>query len=197
MNPSGSAPVQVADIADLISRTAVLMEQFDRRCGVIEQRLHAQSDELQQLGQQLPAIVRQSAEHSLHAIPGLLLDRLGGELERPAQDYRQRLHDAGVEAETAARRLAGQLAAWQRLQRMLLWKTLAATATCLALLLAGGSWLAIHYTAAIRHHPSNAEWLEAYRRADVTLCDRRLCANVEPRGKRYGSHGQYLPIKLR
>jgi hypothetical protein len=39
--------------------------------------------------------------------------------------------------------------------------------------------------------------LQAYNRADVTLCGGRLCANVETRGRRYGERGQYVPVAPR
>lgn len=197
MSATTPGPMQPAEVAGLISKTAVLMEQFDRRCGEIEQRLLTHSGELERLSQQVPAIVRQSADGSLHALPGLVMDRLGGGLERPVQDYQQRLHRAGGELETAALKLGGQIERLQRLHRLLLWKTVAAVAVCLALLLAGGAWLSLHYTGVIEQNRLSAELLQAYNRADVTLCDGRLCANVETRGKRYGERGQYAPVAPR
>lgn len=194
---SAPAPMQTAEVAGLISKTAVLMEQFDRRCGEIEQRLRTHSSELERLSQQVPAIVRQSADGSLHTLPGLVLDKLGGGLERPVQDYQQRLRHAGSEVESAARQLTEQLGQLRRLHRLLLWKVVGAAAACLALLLAGGTWLSLHYAGVIERNQLSAELLQAYNRADVTLCDGRLCANVDGHGKRYGERGQYLPVAPR
>lgn len=197
MSTSPTLPMQPADVAGLISKTAVLMEQFDRRCGEIEQRLRTHSGELERLSQQVPAIVRQSADGSLHALPTLVLDKLGSGLDRSMHDYQQRLKNAGVEVETATGQLADQIARLQRLHRLLLWKTVGAVGACLALLLAGGVWLSMHYTEVIRSNQLSAELLQAYNRADVTLCGRQLCARVDSRGQRYGTHGQYLPVAPR
>lgn len=197
MSASAPGPVQTAEVASLISKTAVLMEQFDRRCGEIEQRLRTHSGELERLSQQVPAIVRQSADGSLHALPGLVMDRLGGGLERPVQDYQKRLNRAGGELEAAAHKLGGQIERLQHLHRLLLWKTVAAVAACLGLLLAGGAWLSLHYAGVIEQNRLSAELLQAYNRADVTLCDGRLCAHIEAKGRRYGERGQYVPVAPR
>lgn len=185
------------EVVALISKTAVLMEQFDRRCGDIEQRLRAHSNELERLSQKVPAIVRQSADGSLHALPGLVMDKLGGSLDRPMQDYQQRLQQAGNNVEAATRGLAREIAQLRHLHRMLLWKAIGAVSCCLLLLLAGGAWLSLHYAQVIRRNQLSAELLQAYNRSDVTLCEGRLCARVEPRGRRYGQHGQYVPVAPR
>jgi hypothetical protein len=179
----------------LISKTAALMEQFDRRCGDIDGRLQTLAAELERATRQVPAIVRQSADGSLATLPALVMDRMGGGLERPVHDYQQRVRTAGTEIEAAALRLSGQIGRLERLHRLLLWKTVGAVAACLALLLVGGAWLSVHYTRVIRDNQLSAELLRAYNGADVTLCDRgRLCANVDARGHRYGERGQYLPV---
>ena len=197
MSTSSPTPMQTAEVAGLISKTAVLMEQFDRRCGDIEQRLRMHSNELERLSQKVPAIVRQSADGSLHILAGLVMDKLGDSLDRPVQDYRQRLQQAGNEIEAAVRGLAGEVARLQRWHRLLLWKAIGAVSCCLLLLLAGGAWLSLHYTQVIRHNQLSAELLQAYNRADVTLCEGRLCAHVEANGKRYGEHGRYAPVAPR
>lgn len=33
--------------------------------------------------------------------------------------------------------------------------------------------------------------------ADLVRCDGGSCANVDTKGKRYGIHGEYVPIKQR
>lgn len=182
----------------LIGKSAALMEQFDRRCGDIDGRLQALAGELQTVARQIPSIVRQSADGSLAALPALVMDKMSAGLERPVHDYQQRVRTAGTEIEGAALRLSGQIGRLERLHRLLLWKTVGAVAACLALLLAGGAWLSIHYASVIRDNQLSAELLRAYNGADVTLCERgRLCANVDTTARRYGEHGQYVPVAPR
>ena len=39
--------------------------------------------------------------------------------------------------------------------------------------------------------------LKAYDAADVTLCDGRLCANIDPKGEAFGEEDQYRPVRDR
>lgn len=185
-------------LSALISKTAALMEQFDRRCGDIDGRLQALAAELDRVTRQVPAIVRQSADGSLVSLPARVMDAVGCGLERPVHDYQQRVRTAGTEIESAALRLSGQIGRLERLHRLLLWKTVGAMAACLVLLLGGGAWLSMHYTDVIRNNQISAELLRAYNTADVTLCERgRLCANIDASAGRYGERGQYAPVAPR
>lgn len=185
-------------LSALISKTAALMEQFDRRCGAIDGRLQTLTGELETVARQVPAIVRQSADGSLATLPALVMDRMSAGLERPVHDYQQRVRTAGTEIEGAALRLSGQLARLERLHLLLLWKTVGAVAACLVLLLGGGAWLSMHYAGVIRDNQLSAELLRAYNGADVTLCDGgRLCANIDTGARRYGERGQYVPVAPR
>jgi hypothetical protein len=64
-------------------------------------------------------------------------------------------------------------------------------------LLIGGIWLASHYYNVIRENQIDAALMQAYNRADVSLCQGRLCANVDAKGARYGDDKQYLIVKPR
>lgn len=186
------------ELTNLISKTAVLMEQFDRRCSAIEQRLQSLASELQRTTQQVPTMVRQSADGSLIGLPGLVMEKLGGGLDRPVHEYQQRVAVAGRAVESAAQALSGQIQRMERVHRLLLWKTVAAVTGCLALLLAGGVWLSLHYTRVIAENQLAAETIRAYNQADIVRCgDGQLCARVDPKARRFGDHGQYLPIKPR
>lgn len=49
----------------------------------------------------------------------------------------------------------------------------------------------------VARHRIEAALLRAYNQADVTLCDGRLCANVDERGGRHGDRGQYRLVEPR
>lgn len=182
--------MQQQELEVLIGHAAVLMEQFERRCEHIERHLHS-------LSQQLPAIVKQSADGSLQSLPNQIMGQVRDGLERPVQDYQQRLRTAGSEVGAEASALAQQLKRMEQLHRMLIWKVIGATAVCLLLLLGGGAWLAMHYVDVIKQNQMSADLVNVYNHADVTICDGHLCANVDPKGKRYGEHGEYLSVKAR
>jgi ElaB/YqjD/DUF883 family membrane-anchored ribosome-binding protein len=182
--------MQQQELEVLIGHAAVLMEQFERRCEHIERHL-------QSLSQQLPAIVKQSADGSLQSLPNQVMGQVRDGLERPVHDYQQRLRTAGSEVGAEASALAQQLKRMERLHRMLIWKVIGVTAVCLLLLLGGGAWLAMHYADVIKQNQMSADLVTLYNHADVTICDGRLCANVDPKGKRYGQHGEYATVKER
>jgi hypothetical protein len=160
------------ELTDLIDKTATLMTQYERRGAVIDARLQALGDALQGLTQELPMVIRTSADGALQTLPAEMGSVMRNGLGQAMGDYRQRLDTAGQGVEKSSR--------------------------VLALLLAGGAWLSMHYTRVIRDNQLSAELLKAYNGADVTLCGSgMLCANVDIRGPRHGEHHQYLPVKSR
>jgi hypothetical protein len=189
--------MQQQELEVLIGQTAVLMEQFERRCEHIEQHLQSLGQTLQTVSHQLPAIVKQSADGSLQSLPNQVIGQVRDGLERPVQDYQQRLRTAGSEVGAEASALAQQLKRMEQLHRMLIWKVIGVTVVCLFLLLGGGAWLAMHYADVIKQNQMSADLVNVYNQADVTICDGHLCANVDPKGKRYGEHGEYLSVKTR
>lgn len=189
--------MQQQELEVLIGHAAVLMEQFERRCESIEQRLQSLGQSLQTVSQHLPAIVKQSADSSLQSLPNQVMGQVRDGLERPVQDYQQRLRTAGSELGAEANAMAQQLKRMEQLHRMLIWKVIGVTVVCLLLLLCGGAWLAMHYADVIKQNQISADLVNMYNHADVTICDGHLCANVDPKGKRYGEHGEYLSVKAR
>lgn len=189
--------MQQGELTVLIDKTATLMAQYDRRGAAVDARLQSLGDTLQGLAQQLPVVLRASADGMVQTLPAEMASVMRSGLGQSIGDYRQRLDTAGHEVKKAAQSLAGQIGQLQRLHRQLIWKTIAAVALTLALLLAGGAWLSMHYTRVIRDNQLSAELIKAYNNADVTLCGSNLCANVDTRGARLGPSRQYLPVKLR
>ena len=190
--------MQQDELTALIDKTATLMTQYERRGAAIDMRLQDLGEALQGLTEQLPMVLKTSADGVLQTLPSEIGSVMRAGLGQSMGDYRQRLDAAGRDVETASRALAGQISRVQRLHHQLIWKTVGVVVLALALLLAGGSWLSMHYTGVIRDNQLSAELLKAYNGADVTLCGSgKLCANVDAHGARYGQARQYLPVKPR
>ncbi len=190
--------MQQDELTDLIDKTATLMAQYERRGEAIDARLQALGDTLQSQTRQLPVVDKTSADGVLQALPAEMGSVMRNGLGQSIGDYRQRLDAAGHDVEKTSQALAGQIGRLQRLHRQLIWKATGAVVLALALLLAGGAWLSLHYTRVIRDNQLSAELLKAYNGADVTLCGNgKLCANVDTRGARYGENRQYLPVRPR
>ncbi len=187
-------------LSNLISKTAMLMEKFERNCTEIEQRQQALNQQLNDLTQKLPIVIRQSADSSLQVLPGEVLVRLQSGLEQPVSQYEKRLNDAGNKVGEGSGALAQQLQRMERLHKHLVWKTAGVAIGSMLLLLVGGIWLSTHYYGIIRENQISAELLKAYDSADVTLCGEnrdQLCANIDRESVGYGDKGQYVPVKPR
>ncbi len=185
------------ELSTLISQTAQLMEQFDRRCAHAGDGLQALMRQMDALMRQLPAVVSQSADASLKTLPARGLHTTEAGLEQAAQSYRERLNASGQEIADSTRVLSGKIRRLEKLHRHLVWKTVGATMICFALLLAGGVWLSMHYTKVIERNQLSAQLMKAYNEADVTLCDGRLCAHVDAKAKHFGAQRQYVPVAPR
>lgn len=172
----------------LVSKIAALVEQFDRRC-------EHTSGQLQQLAQQVPGMVRQSADAHLRRIPEEVMGSVRSGIERPVAAYEQRLREAGEQLHRASTALTTQVLRAETLHKHLVWKVVGITLGSLVLLLAGGGWLSWHYYEEIRKSQVSADLLRAYNQADVTLCDGRLCAKVGRRDRQ--RYGDYVQVESR
>ncbi len=178
-----------------LAKVSALMELFERNCVAMDQRLQSLAEGLQGAASQLPAVVGQAADRSLQILPGQVIDRVKDGLQQPVQNYQQRLDSAGGKISEGAQALARQLQRMEQLHRLLVWKVATITAGCLVLMIAGGLWLSTHYAGVIRENQLTADLLRAYNAADVSICDGRLCANVDPTAKRHGSKSEYLLVR--
>ncbi len=189
--------MQQDELEALISNTAALMEQFERRCVSIEQRLQASALSLHNLTEQVPETVKQAAHDSLQGMPDQMMGKALEGLDKPVHDYQLHLHAASHEIGTSASALALQIKKMEQVHQMLIWKVVGVVAISLVLLLVGGAWLSMHYYNVIRNDQVSAEMVKAYNAADVVMCGSQLCANIDPKGQHYGSKGEYVPIRSR
>ena len=167
-------------VQTLLNQAAALVEQFDRRC-------ETTSRELQRLIQQIPSVVRTSTDEQIRRIPAEVMSSIRSGLGQPVAAYEQRLRDAGETLHSGATAISGQVRRSEGLHKHLVWKVMATTAVSLLFLLAGGALLSKHYYDEVRKNQISAELLKAYNEADVTLCEGRLCAKVDP-GTKYGEY---------
>jgi ElaB/YqjD/DUF883 family membrane-anchored ribosome-binding protein len=185
------------DVSELASKASALIFRFERRCDATAQQLQSLAHDLSKVTQQLPSVLQHSANGSLQTLPAQLLSKIQEGLDRPVDDYQQRLDAAGEAISDGAQALSQQLQRMERLHCLLIWKVVGVTTSSLALLFAGGLWLSMHYASVIRDNQLSADLLKRYNTADVQICGGQLCANVDVKGKRYGSKGEYVPVRDR
>ncbi|HKU17872.1 MAG TPA: hypothetical protein VJP80_01220 [Candidatus Saccharimonadales bacterium] len=190
--------MQQDELYSLISRTSGLMERYERRSQALEQQLGQLTHSLLSVVERWPDVLRQSTDAALNTLPAQVIHSVKGGLDRPVADYQQRLLASATEVSDRMQTLARQVERLEQLHRWAIWKLAGAVGASLALLLAGGLWLGMHYMDVIRDNQVNARLLKAYNAADVTLCaNDQLCAHVAPKGPRYGDQQQYQLVAPR
>lgn len=181
----------------LISKTADLMESYQRNSDGMAQRQQVELQAIHALSQQVPGLIRQTAADSMNQLTGQLISHVRAGLEPATSHYEQRLRAGGSEAENVTRALSEQITSLRNVLRIMIWKLIGTVMAALLLLLAGGVWLSMHYTKVIEENRVSAELMKAYNRADMVRCGNgQLCANVgnSSKSQRYGDHHQYAPV---
>jgi hypothetical protein len=142
-------------------------------------KIAASSDALLQgVGSQAHAVMTQAAESALEPCTNQLV--------RSAES-----------AKWAADALQEQRRTLSSTQQSLVYLGLASLSIgCLLALTATVYWVKVSREEVARNRVEVA-LLRAVNQADINLCDGRLCANVEARGKRYGVQKQYQFVKPR
>jgi hypothetical protein len=184
-------------ITDLVASVSALMERFERRTQQIEDSLQTAHRQLQDLSRQLPETLRRSTDTEMRHLRDSVASTVDAGLGHSVSTFQTRLETAAQDVRQASHALAAQLHAARALYRHLLWKIVGVCLASLALVVLGGGWLSRHYYEEIRRHQVSAQLLQAYDAADVTLCDGRLCANIDPKGDRFGEDDQYRPVRDR
>ncbi|HEY0505180.1 MAG TPA: relaxation protein [Lysobacter sp.] len=179
--------MQPHEVKTLVEHAGALMERFERRGQEVEQRQQA-------LVQQLPGLIRQSADAVLQDLPRQVRAQVQGALEQATREYERRLEEAGARAQLLAR----QVERLERVHRHVVWKTIGAAGCALILLVLGGAALTRYYYGKMEENRMAAELLQLYNGADVAPCgEGRLCANVDLKADRFGDRRQYRPIRPR
>jgi len=185
MNPVNSQS-HTMHAADLVARLARLSQELgERNRQAVEQ--------LQRASQSAPAVLRQAADQAWSGLSSRANESVQQGLQGPLDGLGRHIADSIARMQTATQ---GLMQAQQRMQstvRKLHW-LVGAVAMVMLLALIAGTAMVRHYRGVIAEHQIQAELMRAYNQADVTLCDGRLCANVERNGKSYQG---YVPIKPR
>lgn len=180
----------------LLLQTAEVLEQFRRQSEQASQRHHQSGQQLQQLADTVPTILRNAADGSFSALAAQIRQEIGRGLGQTVDGVQQAMQEAGQQLSRSSdqsRLAAGQL---DRVSRAL-WLSTACSIVLLMVAAGAGAWLSSHYYDEIRRNQISADLLRAYDAADVTLCDGALCANVDVSARGVGSEQQYRPVRPR
>lgn len=186
------------ELEGLISRTALLMERYQRICTELGQQQSQLSAALNGLAQSLPEQFRASADAAVAGLSRESTQVVKQALLAPVGAYEQQLAASANKVGRSSDALAAEVKRLQMASRGVLWKSIIVAVASVAILLGGAAWLGARYTSEIERSQIETQLLRAYNRADVVLCGKeQLCANVDARGKGLGEDGRYRQIRPR
>ena len=180
----------------LLLQTADVLEHFRRQSEQASHRHQLSAQQLHDVADTVPRLLRDAADGSFSTLSTQIRHEVGKGFEQAADTVQRTMRDAGQQMTRdteQSRQVAEQL---QRVSRAL-WISTACSITLLLTAVGAGAWLSGHYYDEIRRSQISAELLRAYDAADVTLCDGKLCANVDAGAKGVGDERQYKPVRSR
>jgi hypothetical protein len=175
----------------------VIADRLDQRSESAVARVEQTGAALDESASRLESSASTFAHDALGA-----LDRQSGEvisrgLGREIGNCIAHLQQAGRQASTLAQELEQMRAALRGERRRWVWLGSGALLTGSVLAIATAAYVVKTSRDELRRNAIETTLLRAYNQADVTLCDGRLCANIDKAGQRFGDQKQYRPVKPR
>jgi len=188
--------MQHEDLMQISVRIAKFLEHVGRQSQETNRANLETSQQLERVVNAAPDILRRSIDATL----GKITEGVVGVASRGLDDPMDRFNRKMVESDNRLTGLTHNLAGVVQRQEALVNKLLiAVVSVALAMLLtvAGGVWLGLKYKDEIKRNQISADLLKAYNKADVQVCDGRLCVRVDKGAKKYGAKGEYVRVKSR
>lgn len=189
--------MDVGELKTLVVQLAAITERLDQRSEAAVRRTEQAGADIGARAQQLGASTESFTRDVAHALQQHAGEIIGRRLGDTAEAVGTQLRASAQTASLAAKALEHERMAMTRERRTWLW--LGGGGLLLGSLLAMGA--AFHTVTSSRKEVEQnrieAALLHAYNQADVTLCEGRLCANVDERAKRHGDRNQYRPVQPR
>lgn len=189
--------METEQLKTLIVQLAAVVERLDQRSESAVQRVEQSSIALDRSAQHLGSSASGFSREVAQALQQQSADIIGKGLSGAVEQFNRQLGHTARLATAAADEFEQQRKALNRERKAWLW--LGCGALLIGSLLSIGT--AIYAVKQSRQELAGnrveATLLHAYNRADVTLCDGALCANIDSKGPRYGDTKQYRPVKPR
>lgn len=185
------------DLKTLALRLAALSERLDQRSELACQRIEQCATMLERGAQQFSSSTGGFTREVAHSLRQQAGEIVGSGIAAAAGAFDHQVRAAAKTASASARSLEAEVHALRRERRT--WAWMGGSALLLGGLLAVGAALfaVVESRRLLAQHRIQATLLQAYDRADVTLCDGVLCANVDDEAPRRGDRKQYRPVKPR
>lgn len=189
--------MDIENSKQLAVKLAGIAQRLAERSESATRRVEQAGAALDQCAGRLAASADEFARTSLHAIERQAGGVIAHGLGRAVESCRAKLQDTERTALSATHELLQARDALQRERRIWIWSASTALVVGAALSVAAALYAVAASRSELARHEMEGALLRAYNQADVTLCDGRLCANVELDGERHGDLQQYRLVKPR
>ena len=182
------------ELKQLVIKLAVIADRLDQRSESAVARVEQTGAALDHSAGRLGSSAGTFARDALDAI-----DRQSGEvisrgLGREIGNCVAHLQQAGRQVSASAQELEQMRTALRGERRRWVWMGSGALLTGSVLAIAAAGYAVKTSRDELRRNAIEATLLRAYNQADVTLCDGRLCANIDESAQGFGDRKQYRQV---
>jgi hypothetical protein len=185
------------ELKALTVRLAAVAERLDQRSVAAVQQVEQAAGMLERGAQQLSASTGGFTREVAQSLRQQAGEIVGGGIAPAVGAFDQQIKAAAKSAANAARGLEAEVLALRRERRTWAWMGSGAMLLGGALAVGASLFAVTESRRQLEQHRVEAALLQAYNRADVTLCDGALCANVDDTAPRRGERKQYQPVRPR
>lgn len=177
---------KVTQIASLLERMLRLNEEL------AQSNRHA-AESLERTASAAPRTLQNAAQQTLGHLTNDIAKAVHNGLNQPLGDFNRHVAESVNRVNGITDSMTHSRDAFAAVVSKLRWLVISVI-VAMALVVAAGSGLLWHYHNVIADNQREAEFVQGINRADVRMCDGRLCARVEQADKGYGD---YVLVKPR
>lgn len=175
------------------AQTATLLERMLRLNEELAQSNRHAAESLERTANAAPRTLQNAAQQTLGQLTSDIAKAVHTGLNQPLGDFNRHVVESVTRVNGVTESMTRSRDAFAAVVSKLRWLVISViVAMALVIVAAGG--LLWHYHNVIADNQREAEFVQGINRADVRMCDDRLCARVERADKRYGD---YVLIKPR
>lgn len=185
------------ELKQLVIKLAAITDRLDQRSEFAVRRVEQAGASLDQSAGRLGSSASTFAREALGAIDKQSGEVIARGLGREIADCVAHLQRTKREASASAHEFEQMRTALRRERRTWVWLGLGALLTGTVLAIAAAGYAVKTSRDELRSNAIEATLLRAYNEADVSLCDGRLCANIDQSTPGFGDRNQYRHVKPR
>lgn len=175
--------MQENDLIQVAVQTGAIVEEMGRQAKLNIQYNQQVTQSMAETANTIPNIVSQSIDKRMSDVTKELVGHVKQGIQAPIELFANDVKSAKDPIFELMRSMEGQVLKLEKLHKFVMTKVLVILAVALAIAVFGGAALAKHYKDIIIENKMNAEWVQMLNRADLIVCEDRLCSKPDKNRK--------------